>query len=245
MRFMISLLVLFISSCAYAQDVKTYIPEKAWSMRDDLYISIERNIKELPDYNFVPALIEHESCISLKYSRCWNPNSTLSNSREHSVGFFQIAKTYDKHGNVSMDTLRALKNKYKTQLKDLTWANIVNRPDLQLEAGTLLIKDNWNYFRNKIPDPMERMHFVDAAHNSGAGNVNSDIRACSLVAGCDPTKWFGHVEKTCTRSKVAISQYKRSPCEINRNHVTDVFKVRKLKYNKQYYNEEYLKTKGK
>lgn len=246
MRLFVGLLTLLISSCAYAQNVREYIPENAWEYRDMLFNELERNTPEIPDYNFVPALIEHESCISLRHSRCFNANSILSNKREHSIGFFQIAKAYRTDGSVRMDTLAALKSKYRNDLKEANWGNLANRPDLQMRAGTLLIKDNWNYFRHTVPDFNERMYFVDAAHNAGAGNINKDIRACNLVKGCDSSKWFGNVEKTCQRSKRPIAAYgNRSVCDINRGHVVDVFKVRKPKYNRQYFNEEYLQSKGK
>lgn len=239
----LSIVIMGMISLAMGQNPTTYIPERAFDYRDDLYNEIHKLIPEMPDYNFVPSLIEHESCISLKHSKCWNANSVLSNKREHSIGFFQIAKAYNADGSVRMDTLGSLKRKYKTELSNASWDNLHLRPDLQIRAGVLLIRDNWVFFRG-VPDPKERMYFVDAAHNSGAGNVEKDRRACNLQIGCDPNVWYGNVELTCTRSKKPIPAYgNRSFCDINRNHVTDVLKTRLPKYQKQYFNEEYIKTR--
>lgn len=234
---------LVICNIAFGQNVKTYIPPQAFDLRDDLYNEIVDMIPQLPEYNYVPALIEHESCISLKHSKCWNPTSTLSNKREHSVGFFQIAKAYDSNGNVRMDTLTGLKNKYKTRLADLTWENIAQRPDLQMRAGIALIHDNWQYFHT-VSDPWERLAFTDAGYNGGPGNVNKERRACGLKDGCDPQKWFGNVETTCVRNKKPIAAYGgRSICTISRDHVSDVLYNRIPKYKEQYFNEEYLESR--
>lgn len=229
---------------ANAQNPKTYIPPKAFELRDTLYDEIKDMIPQLPDYNYVPSLIEHESCISLTHSRCWSPNSTLSNKREHSVGFFQIAKAYNPDGSVRMDTLTGLKNKYKTRLGDLSWDNIASRPDLQIRAGVALIHDNWQYF-NTIKDPWERLAFTDAGYNGGPGNVAKERRACGLKDGCDPQKWFGNVETTCLRGKRPIPAYGGlSICQISRRHPIDTIKVRMPKYQDQYFNEDYIKSRS-
>lgn len=236
---------MIISSCTYAQNPREYIPERAFENRDYLYNALEERVPEIPDYNFVAALIEHESCVSLKHSRCWNANSVLKNSREHSIGYFQIARKFKPDGTVYADTLAGLKRNYKEELKELNWGNMASRPDLQMKAGTLLIAENWRAM-SSVKDPYERMYFVDAAHNAGTGNIRKDIRACGTITGCNPEKWFGNVEKTCVRSNKPIKAYgNRSVCQINRDHVNDVFNIRKPKYNRQYFNEEYLKSRGK
>lgn len=232
-------------SFSNAQNVKTYIPERAFENRDDLYDSIKKNLPDLYDYNFVPALIEHESCISLKHSRCWNANSTLSNSREHSVGYFQIAKAFNADGTTRMDTLQSLKNKYRDNLKELTWSNIARRPDLQLEAGTLLLKDNWNGLKS-VTDPKERTYMLSAAHNGGLGRVQKDRRICGMDSDCDPQKWKGNVADKCSLSTTPMPKYgNRSLCQINRNHPIDVIETRMPKYDDQYFTKEYIKSREK
>lgn len=245
LRIVIMIALFALVSLAYAQNARTYIPERAFEYRDDLYNEITRIIPELPEYNFVGALIEHESCISLTHSKCWSATAELNNSREYSIGFFQIAKAYRPDGSIRMDTLGSLKGKYRTVLAEANWSNLKNRPDLQMRVGMTLILDNWNYF-NMIEDPVERMYFVDNAYNGGAGNVAKERSACGLAAGCDPQKWFGNVERYCQRSKKPIPAYgNRSICDISRNHTVDVFQVRLPKYQKQYFNQEYLERRRK
>lgn len=239
----IGIILGFALKGAFAQNVKTYIPPQAFDYRDQLHDEIQKMLPELPDYNFLPALIEHESCISLKHSRCWSPSSTYSTSREHSVGFFQIAKAYRPDGTVRMDTLSDLKNRYTSSLKELTWKNIGQRPDLQFRAGLALTHANWNQLLS-VSDPNERMVFVDVAHNSGAGWVAKERRACGLAAGCDAQKWFGNVEKHCLRSKTPNKNWGGlSVCDISRRHPKDVFENRMPKYQDQYFNKEYLESK--
>lgn len=243
--FVAMLMLVFFASIGRAQSVKTYIPERAYEHRDVLYDEITRIIPELPDYNFVPALIEHESCISLKHSKCWSATSVLSNKREYSVGFFQIAKAYNPDGTKRMDTLESLRRTYRSHLKEASWDNLIDRPDLQMRAGITLIHSNWNSFRG-IKDPAERMYFVDNAYNGGVGWVNRERTICGLKAGCDDQKWFGNVETTCARSKKPIPAYgNRSICDISRNHTRDVFENRLPKYQSKYYNEEYLKGRNR
>lgn len=234
--------VLMSLSVSFAQNPKTYIPPKAFDLRDTLYDEIRDIVPELPDYNYVPALIEHESCISLKHSRCWSPDSELSNKREYSVGFFQIAKAYNADGSVRMDTLKGLKQKYKTRLAEASWDNLKHRPDLQMRAGLALIRENWNHYRT-ISDPWERLAFADAGYNGGPGNVDKERRACGLKKGCDPNKWFGNVETTCLRGKNIIPAYGRSICQISRDHPQDVLYNRLPKYKQQYFNEDYVKNR--
>ena len=80
---------------------------------------------------------------------------------------------------------------------------------------------------------MEALAFADAAYNGGVSGVNNERRACKMTPGCDPNKWFGHTEKLCLKSKVALYG-NRSACDINRHHVKDVLLVRSNKYSLLY-----------
>lgn len=239
----LGLLVFSVTNTAHSQNVNSYIPERAFEHRDELYDSIIRNVPELPDYNYVGALIEHESCISLKHSRCWSATSELKNSREHSIGFFQIARAFNPNGSTRMDTLTGMKNKYKTRLHEASWDNLKDRPDLQMDVGTLLIAENYRRYPMAAND-LERMAFQDAAYNGGPGWVQKERTACSLVKGCDDTKWFDNTEKHCMRSKKPIPAYGgNSICDISRRHPIDTLKVRLPKYQNQYFNEEYINSR--
>lgn len=213
---------------AAAQNVRTYIPAKA-----PLYLPAlrEEQLKYWADnpapYNLA-GLVEQESCISLTHSRCWDPKSQLKTAREEGAGFGQITRAYRADGGLRFDSLAELRNKHSAELTGWNWSNVYTRPDLQLRAIILMNRDNYKLLRD-IKDPMERLRFTDAAYNGGKGGVDNDRRLCSLRAGCDSQKWFGQVELTCSKSKVPIYG-NRNACDINREHVHNVFQLRSDKY---------------
>ena len=98
-----------------------------------------------------------------------------------------------------------------------------------MRAVVLKMQDNYKYFSNYAVNPKEAYAFSDAGYNGGNGGVNNERRACKLASWCDPSKWFGNVEKLCLKSKVALYG-NRSACDINRHHVKDVLLVRSAKY---------------
>lgn len=95
------------------------------------------------------------------------------------------------------------------------------------------MRDNFQALSPYAINSLEAYAFADAAYNGGIGGLNKERRACVTIAGCDPSRWFGHVEKYCMKSKVALYG-KRSACDINRHHVRDVLLVRAPKYKKLY-----------
>lgn len=220
------LLALF-GSAARAQDVRTFIPPAAESYRTALKAEQSRHWPDHPRAELLPALIEHESCISLKHSRCWNPKSRLKSSREEGAGFGQITRAWSPDGRLRFDALQEMKERHPA-LREWSWANVYQRPDLQLRAVVLKSRGDFLTLR-AVTDPHQRLAFADAAYNGGMGGVNKDRRACGLKSGCDPQRWFGHVEGTCTKSRAPLYGG-RSACDINRHHVHDVLNVRAPKY---------------
>lgn len=182
-----------------------------------------------PKRHLIASLIEHESCISLKHSRCWDPTSKLKTNREEGAGLFQITRAYTSTGKVRFDALEELRSKYYKELYELNWLNIYSRPDLQIRAGILKSKENYKLFAPYAANTIEALAFADAAYNGGVSGVNSERRACKLTAGCDPSRWFGHTELLCLKSKYALYG-NRSACDINRHHVHDVINIRSNKY---------------
>ena len=111
-------------------------------------------------------------------------------------------------------------------LRELSWSNVYQRPDLQIRAVVLKVRGDYQALGGK---GLPGLHFADAAYNGGRGGVNAERRACAMAAGCDPAQWFGHVDGHCLKSKAALYG-QRSACDINRHHVEDVVKVRAPKY---------------
>lgn len=177
-----------------------------------------------PDPAALAGLAEQESCVSLKSSRCWSPKAQLMTDREEGAGVGQITRAYRKDGSIRFDTLTDLSRKY-APLSELSWGNVYSRPDLQFAALVLLSKESAMPFRAA----KAMLEFGDASYNGGVSGVQIERRACAMKQGCDSGLWFGHVENHCMKSRQPIYG-KRSACDINREHVRNVFQVRRAKY---------------
>ncbi|OIR02630.1 hypothetical protein GALL_153440 [mine drainage metagenome] len=171
------------------------------------------------------ALIEQESCISLHSRGCWNPAARLKTSREEGAGLGQITRAYRADGSLRFDALADLRRRYRGDLAGWSWGNVYDRPDLQMRAIVLMSRDAAWPFR-AAPAMLQ---FGDAGYNGGVGGVQRERRACELTAGCDAGIWFGNVEFHCLKSHAPIYGG-RSACDINREHVRNVFKVRLQHY---------------
>ena len=228
-KFVKGLIALFLTVSVYAQDVRTYIPVQAKQHIPTLVYEQRTLWGNHPKPELLASLIEHESCISLKHSRCWNATSRLKSAREEGAGLGQITRAYKQDGGIRFDALAEIRSKHKS-LYELTWNNVYSRPDLQIRAVVLKMQDNYNYYI-KYPDALA---FADAAYNGGIGGTDKERRACFVSKGCDSTRWFDNVENFCMKSKVALYG-QRSACDINRHHVEDVLNIRSGKY-KQFFN---------
>lgn len=174
------------------------------------------------------SLVEHESCIGLTHSKCWNPKSRLKSSREEGAGFGQITRAYRADGRIRFDALAEIKSKHPVELYEWSWQNVYDRPDLQLRGLVLKSRDNYEYYR-KSTDAVNALYFADAAYNGGISGLDRERAACAMSKTCDASKWFGNVERFCLKSNVALYG-NRSACDINRHHVKDVFNIRANKY---------------
>jgi hypothetical protein len=209
-------------------DVKTYIPINAFQYLPILKQEQLRFWKDHPSPENLASLAEHESCVSLTSKKCWSPQSQLKSQREEGAGLFQTTRAYRKDGTLRFDTLTEMKNTHPV-LSEWSWENVYNRPDLQIRAAILMSRDNYKFFSRFTPDRRDALYFGDAGYNGGVTGVQNERRACYMTTGCDPTKWFGHVELHCLKSKDALYG-QRSACDINRHHVKDVFLNRSEKY---------------
>jgi hypothetical protein len=229
-KWLILTLALFTQD-AIAQDVKTYIPPKAYQYSQIVKEEVNTYFHDIPTPYYIPALIEHESCISLKHSRCWSPTSQLLSKRERGAGLGQLTVAYNEDGSVRFDALSDMVKLHRRELKDLTWNNILVRPDLQIRALTLMTKDNYSKLYT-VPDDKERLNFADAAYNGGLSGVLKERMACHLAQDCNSDIWFNNVERYCLKSKKPLYG-NRSACDINRHHVRDVILTREPKYRLQ------------
>lgn len=217
---------------AWGVNVKTYIPPQAFTYKSAIDQELETYFAKLPERNYVPALIEHESCQYLTHRKCWNSVSQLKTSRELGVGLGQITKAYTSDGKLRFDSLTDLRTQYKRDLAEVSWDTIAQRPDLQIRMIVLMLRDSWNRLY-EVQDTMSRIAMMDAAYNGGLGGVNKERRVCGLTKGCDPQQWFGHVETHCLKSKKILYGV-RSACMINRDHVRLVLVETLPKYKRLY-----------
>ena len=206
----------------------SYIPKNAHQYLPVLKKEIVDYFPEFPYYAYFSGLIEQESCISLTSNGCWNPKTQLLTAREEGAGLGQLTKAFNKNGKVRFDSLEAMRELHSKELKDLSWSNVLVRPDLQMRTIILMSKDNYNRL-SMSKSPLDRIAFSDAAYNGGLGGLFNDRRICGLTKGCDPNVWDNNVERTCSKSKVAIYGH-QSPCDINRTHVHNVLLIRMAKY---------------
>ena len=223
-----ALLGLFGRGAHAAQpDVRTYIPTQAELLRAPLAKEFSQSWPDHPRREYVPAAMEQESCLSLTHSRCMNPKSQLKTSREEGAGVGQITRAYRPDGSLRFDALAEMRDAHPA-LRELNWNNVYDRVDLQLRALLLKMRGDFNWLA-RIPDVEDRLLFADAVYNRGRTGIDSDRRLCQLTAGCNPQKWFGHVQHTCTGSKTPVYG-KRTVCDINREHVFNVVVLRAPKY---------------
>lgn len=224
-------ILLSLHLVVFAQDVKTVIPKQAPEHLPTLVKEQKTFWPTHPKPQYLASLIEHESCISLTHSRCWNPKSRLKSAREEGAGLGQITRAYRQDGSIRFDALEEIRNKH-IELKELSWYNVYTRPDLQIRAVVFKMQDNYKYYY-RFTDKENALAFADAAYNGGIGGLDNERRACYISKSCDATKWFGNVENFCLKSKAALYG-QRSACDINRHHVEDVLVTRAPKY-KQFF----------
>ena len=229
-RFIVGLMWFMLFSLVWSKD---FIPPKAYLHRDTIQAELDRLFPDIPKYNYIPALIEHESCLSLTHSRCWTSTSQLKSKRELGVGLGQVTKAFNEDGTIRFDTLLEMRNKYRLELNGVNWDNIYQRPDAQIRIIVLMTRDNYKKLYD-VDDPFQRLAMSDVAYNGGFGCLQKERRQCSLTKGCNASIWFGHVEKYCLKSK-KILYGNRSACDISRNHPIDILLTRTPKYERMGY----------
>lgn len=226
--FGLAMVALIYSQPAKAFDLAKDIPPQAAPFLPLVGQQARELVPEIPAHYF-GALIEHESgCPSLK-RMCWSPTARLLSKREKGGGLAQLTVAYREDGSVRFDSLMEARKLDPRGLNELRWDTLFERPDLQIRAMVLMSRQNYNRVAKLVADPHMRLMFTDLSYNAGFGRVLNDRRACGLQSGCNPDKWYGHVEKTCTASKKPLYGT-RSACDISRHHVHDVVDVRMPKY---------------
>lgn len=200
---------------------RAQVPAPAQPLLPVLEAEIRQHWPDHPLPAYFGGLIDHESACPRPRS-CWRPTAQLKSPREEGAGLGQLTRAYHPDGRLRFDALAEMRQAHPA-LRQLDWASIYQRPDLQLRAVVLKSRSDCRALG------MPALEFCDLAYNAGRGRVTKDRRACALKPGCDPEQWWGHVEHTCTASRVPIYGT-RSACDISRHHVHDVLQVRAPRY---------------
>lgn len=209
-----------------------YIPEQAKSLLPELKKTQKETWEVFQFPSYFGSLIEHESCISLNHSRCWNTAAQLKTSREEGAGLGQFTRAWDAQGRLRFDALAEVRALDPVGLAGFTWQTVYDRADLNMRAIIIKFKDCATRFARQAPqvNSFNSMAFCDAAYNGGYGGMLSDRQLCNLVSECDPNRWFGHVEHHSNKNRQRWQGYGKSAYQINREHVTYAVYIRRLKY---------------
>jgi hypothetical protein len=183
---------------------------------------------DMPLPSALGAQIEQETCITLRHRSCWNPRAELRTSREQGIGLGQLTRTWNKDGSERFDALQELVRSNPRQLAGLSWDNRYD-PVLQLRAVVLKGLQDYRVILGAA-DSYERLAMAKSAYNGGLGGLSSDRRLCAATAGCDKSRWFGHVERTSNKSRTVNKGYGESAFAINRGYVRNVLIVRRVRY---------------
>lgn len=228
MRGVLLALLALLAGSAGAQDVRRDLPPGALKYAPVLVTEQRAIWPRMPEPWTLAGLVEQESCITLRHSKCWNPHAELKTPREYGFGFGQVTVAYRPDGSVRFDKFSELRAQHES-LRGWTWEARFE-PSFQLRAVVLMNLDLWR----RIPPAAsveDHLAFMLSSYNGGLGSLLQDRRLCSNTAGCNSGKWFGNVEVHSLKSRRPNPGYGgRSWYEINRSHVRNVMLLRRDKY---------------
>lgn len=202
------------------------LPNQAARDLPILKAEIQKNWPTLSRPSILAAQVEQESR--------WRQYAELKTKREYGFGYSQATIAYNARGVVRFDTMAELRTKYRG-LAGWSWADRFN-PTYQLRAVTLKNKATFNKMRPLVTYESTAFALMDAAYNCGEGCVYTRRRLCQQIEGCNPDRWFGHLEKFSGQSKTKWAGYGKSAHEITVGHVHNVLLVLRNKY-RPFFNE--------
>ncbi len=206
---LLALCLSFAAVSALAQK----LPGDAERLLPQLKVEIDQYWPDLQPREFVPALIEQESL--------WKINAMLKTSRELGCGLGQFTQAKNADGSIRFDALA------ETRLLDPSLAGWSWKDcyvvQYQLRAVVLKLRQNDYRCRTLVRSGEDTQACDGAAYNGGAGNISKRIKLCSISQGCDPRRWFGHLDQQCPQSKVKVQGYGEDFCTINSRYPGRVF----------------------
>jgi hypothetical protein len=157
----------------------------------------------------------------------WRANAELRTAREWGAGLAQLTRAYGASGEVRFDRLADARRLHPS-LAGWTWDE---RFDVarQLRALVLMNRVEWRVVTGTATED-DRWSMTLAAYNGGRTGLLRDRALCAGSTGCDPSRWFGHVERHSWRAKTAVHGYGRSFFAINRDYVRTTMQERRHRY---------------
>lgn len=197
--------------------------ERASPYMPSLKANIDKYWPNVPFPSTLGALVEKESM--------WNPRAELcmprgsvppACGREYGFGFGQL--TITPRFNVFEEV--------KTLHPDLRAWKFEDRFNPNYQLASVVLKNRLHYNQCvKVMNPgIDVTACGFSSYNGGFGGVLADRRVCSNTLGCDPRRWFGHVERTSLKAKEALPGYGQSFFQINRGYVRALILERPRKY---------------
>ncbi|MDR3427909.1 hypothetical protein [Silvimonas sp.] len=198
------------------------LPENA---KRNLPVLLQEQAMFWPDVPYRSALaaqVEQETCTSLKSRQCWSEHAELKTSREYGVGLGQCTKT------ARFDCMAELKKRYAQQLVGWSWQNPYQA---SYQARALVLQDRALFTGVRgSANPYERTAMMLNGYNAGPGTLASRRAICAARAGCDPSRWFGHVETAVNHPQKVAQGYGQSFQQIATQYPRNVLEVRRPRY---------------
>lgn len=204
------------------------LPKNANQYLPDLVVAKNETFSTFAHPEYFAGQVEQESCISLTHPKCWNPRAELKTKREYGFGFGQTTIAYNANGTERFNNFEAAK-KLHPSLAQWKWDERFD-PTKQLMVMLLMDKQCYTKSSKWAASDYENTAFMFSCYNGGYGGIITDRKICERVRGCDPSKWFGNVEKYSLKQKTKIPGYGKSMFEINREYPKNIMFVRSNKY---------------
>ena len=213
------------SSAAICASTEPYVPDNAKKLLPQLASTVDAKWPAFQYPWFLAGQIEQETCITLKSSKCWTPYAELKTDREWGIGLGQLTIAYNADGSERFNAFNDVK-KLDAQLRD--W-KFENRYDASLQLIAVVVRDKLEFSKiTGVENQFEQSAFMFVTYNSGS--TLKDRALCRATQGCNPNLWFGNVEHTSYKSRVAVKGYKKSWFEISREYPVNIMKQRSPKY---------------
>lgn len=219
------------SCCCTAALAIEPIPKQAYQYFPNIKLEAMQTLHGEIEPAILASQIEQETCISLKWKRCWSPSVENRQDNELGFGLAQVTIKY-KNGKEVMNRFDDLK-KLDPMLAEWNWEDRYN-PRYQLRA--LAVGD-----LKCLPFAFgaageERIAMALSCYNGGGGSKKKknglqwERIMCISTPGCDHNRWWGHVEFTSNKSRKTTKQYKKSYYDINREYVRNILQLRVGRY---------------